>query len=58
MARYERVRQGTADPALWDLLAANPERLLELADLYIQWGLLRDAHGAAHPQVYRGRSRR
>jgi tetratricopeptide (TPR) repeat protein len=43
MARYERVRQGTADPALWDLLAANPERLLEMADLYIQWGLLRDA---------------
>ena len=43
MARFERVRQGTADPALWDLLAANPERLLEMADLYIQWGLLRDA---------------
>jgi tetratricopeptide (TPR) repeat protein len=43
MGRYERVRQGTADPALWDLLAANPERLLEMADLYIQWGLVRDA---------------
>jgi tetratricopeptide (TPR) repeat protein len=43
MARYERVRQGIGDPALWDLLAANPERLLEMADLYIQWGLLRDA---------------
>jgi tetratricopeptide (TPR) repeat protein len=43
MARYERVRQGTEDPALWDLLAANPERLLEMADLYIQWGVLRDA---------------
>ena len=43
MARYERVRQGTGDPALWDLMAANPERLLEMADLYIQWGLLRDA---------------
>ena len=43
MARFERVRQGAADPALWDLLGANPERLLELADLYIQWGLLRDA---------------
>jgi tetratricopeptide (TPR) repeat protein len=43
MGRYERVRQGTPDPALWDLLAANPERLLEMADLYIQWGLIRDA---------------
>jgi tetratricopeptide (TPR) repeat protein len=43
MARCERVRQGTPDPALWDLLAANPERLLEMADLYIQWGLPRDA---------------
>jgi tetratricopeptide (TPR) repeat protein len=43
MARYERVRQGSPDPALWDLLAANPERLLEMADRYIQWGLLRDA---------------
>jgi tetratricopeptide (TPR) repeat protein len=43
VARYERVRQGTTDPALWDLLAANPERLLEMADMYIQWGLLRDA---------------
>jgi tetratricopeptide (TPR) repeat protein len=54
MARYERVRQGTGDPALWDLLAANPERLLGMADLYIQWGLLRDAlvlmtHRYAHP---------
>ncbi len=43
IGRFERVRQGTPDPALWDLLGANPERLLELADLYIQWGLLRDA---------------
>jgi tetratricopeptide (TPR) repeat protein len=42
VARYERVRQGTTDPALWDLLAANPERLLEMADTYIQWGLVRD----------------
>ena len=54
MGRYERVRQGTADPALWDLLAANPERLLELADTYIQWGLTRDAmllliHGYSRP---------
>jgi tetratricopeptide (TPR) repeat protein len=43
MGRFERVRQGTADPPLWDLLGANPERVLEMADLYIQWGLLRDA---------------
>ncbi|MEO8595742.1 MAG: tetratricopeptide repeat protein [Candidatus Solibacter sp.] len=43
MGRFERVRQGTPDPVLWDLLAANPERLLELADLYIQWNLTRDA---------------
>jgi len=43
MARFERVRQGAPDPALWDLLAANPERLLELADIYIQWNLTRDA---------------
>lgn len=43
VARFERVRQGTPDPQLWDILAANPDRLLEMADTYIQWGLVRDA---------------
>ena len=43
MGRYERVRQGTPDPALWEVLAANPDGFLELTDRYIQWGLLRDA---------------
>uniref|UniRef100_Q02B52 Tetratricopeptide TPR_2 repeat protein n=1 Tax=Solibacter usitatus (strain Ellin6076) TaxID=234267 RepID=Q02B52_SOLUE len=43
MARFERARQGTADPALWGALAAAPDRTLEMADLYLQWGLTRDA---------------
>jgi hypothetical protein len=43
MERYERVRQGGEDAALWTSLAAEPERILEMADVYLQWGLLRDA---------------
>jgi hypothetical protein len=43
VARFERVRQGNADTALWEALAAAPDRALEMADLYLQWGLTRDA---------------
>ena len=43
MARYERIQQGASDPALWDALAAQPERLLTMADAYLRWGLTRDA---------------
>ncbi len=43
MARFERAQQGTADAALWEALVAAPGRALEMADLYLQWGLTRDA---------------
>ena len=43
MGRFERVRQGNADVALWEELAGNVDANLEIADLYIQWGLNRDA---------------
>ncbi len=43
MARFERTRQGFADPALWEALAAAPDRAIEMADGYLQWGLTRDA---------------
>lgn len=43
LARFERVRQGASDPELWTHLAADPERVIEVADAYMQWGLYRDA---------------
>ncbi|MCU1236493.1 MAG: Tetratricopeptide 2 repeat protein [Candidatus Solibacter sp.] len=43
VTRFERVRQGQDDQALWATLEAAPDRALELADLYLQWGLTRDA---------------
>ena len=54
MARFELVRQGREDPALWTALAADPGKVLEIANRYIYWGLDRDAlellHGE-HPPV-------
>jgi tetratricopeptide (TPR) repeat protein len=41
--RFEEVREGAADPQLWEQLAADPERVLELADLYLHWGRYKDA---------------
>lgn len=46
VARYEQVRQGVADDTLWEHLAADPERVLEIADLYMHWGLYADAMAA------------
>jgi hypothetical protein len=43
LERFERVQQGGTDAGLWDALAAQPERILEMADAYLEWGLLRDA---------------
>jgi len=45
LARYEGIREraANADPALWEHLAADPERVLEIADSYIHWGLYADA---------------
>ena len=52
MARFERVRQGTADPALWDLLAANPERLLEIGGSVHPVGASARRAGAGHAPVH------
>uniref|UniRef100_Q01PP1 DUF5107 domain-containing protein n=1 Tax=Solibacter usitatus (strain Ellin6076) TaxID=234267 RepID=Q01PP1_SOLUE len=41
--RFELVRQGGSDPKLWEHLAADPERVLEIAALYMDWGRYRDA---------------
>lgn len=41
--RFEQVRQGGSDPTLWEHLAADPERVLEIAELYMHWGRYRDA---------------
>jgi hypothetical protein len=46
VARYESLRQGGTDEALWEHLAADPERVLEIADLYMHWGLFGDALAA------------
>lgn len=43
VVRYERLRQGAADGELWEHLAADPERVLEIADGYMHWGLYSDA---------------
>lgn len=41
--RLEATRLGSADDALWVSLAADPERVLELADEYLQFGMAADA---------------
>ena len=43
LARFEQVRQGASDPELWTSLAADPERVLDVADSYMEWGMYRDA---------------
>src|SRR5213079_1208554 len=42
-ARFEEALQGGTDEGLWDHLAADAERVLEIADLYMHWGLYQDA---------------
>jgi tetratricopeptide (TPR) repeat protein len=41
--RYEATLLGGSDPALWGHLAADPERILEIAVDYMRFGLYRDA---------------
>jgi tetratricopeptide (TPR) repeat protein len=40
---YEATRLGHDDPALWKHLAADPERILEIATLYMHFGLYHEA---------------
>jgi tetratricopeptide (TPR) repeat protein len=42
-ARYEESLLGGDAGDLWDHLGADAERVLEIADLYMHWGLYRDA---------------
>ncbi len=42
---YEATRLGLKDPALWEHLAADPERILEIAGLYMHFGLYGEALG-------------
>ncbi len=41
--RYEATRLGQDDPALWQHLAADPERILNIAVLYMHFGFYADA---------------
>ena len=43
VARFEQVRQGASDAALWTHLGADGERILDVADAYLGWGLPREA---------------
>ncbi len=43
LLRLEDVKSGHADEALWLHLSANPERVLEIAEEYIDLGLYQDA---------------
>lgn len=43
MLRYERVKSGAADEALWRHLAADPERVIEIATDYMELALWEDA---------------
>ncbi len=43
LLRFESVRLGANDPSLWTHLAADPERILELAVDYMKFGLYGDA---------------
>jgi len=42
-ARFEQSLQGADATDLWDHLGHDAERVLEIADLYMHWGLYRDA---------------
>jgi hypothetical protein len=52
-ARFERLRQDPdkEDKALWDEFAESPDRLLQMADRFVQWGLYRDALTLLAPEV-------
>ncbi len=41
--RYEQVKLGRADDALWRHLASDPERVIEIAVVYMNLGLYADA---------------
>ncbi|MGB9435837.1 MAG: DUF5107 domain-containing protein [Candidatus Acidiferrum sp.] len=41
--RYEATRFGQEDPTLWQHLAADPERILNIAALYMHFGFYADA---------------
>ena len=43
LVRFEAVRQGGSDLELWEHLAADAQRVLEVADVYMHWGRYRDA---------------
>jgi tetratricopeptide (TPR) repeat protein len=43
LLRYEGIRLGQSDPALMTHLAADPERILEIAADYMRFGLYEDA---------------
>ena len=42
-SRYEATRLGEKDATLWEHLAANPSRILEIAALYMHFGLYAEA---------------
>src|SRR3974390_1192022 len=41
--RYEATRLGETDPALWEHLASDPSRILEIAAQYMHFGLYGEA---------------
>ena len=43
LLRYEATRQGETDAALWEHLAADPSRILEIAVQYMHFGLYAEA---------------
>ncbi len=45
MLRYERVKSGASDEALWRHLTADPERVIEIATEYMELALWSDAAG-------------
>ena len=42
-ARYEETLSGADAGGLWEHLGADAERVLDIANLYLHWGLYRDA---------------
>ena len=54
--RYEATRLGKADEALWRHLAADPDRVLDIATGYVRAGLYRDALDVLGPAISGGGS--
>ncbi len=52
--RYEATLLGGSDAALWQHLAADPERILEIAVDYMRFGLYRDALALLEREYPRG----